>query len=163
MFQKQVAPVRHDRCFSAVRHAVELGTRACQVAFRATDQTHVFNIARHHVFEVIVWVGQRCIFKVRIQLTNQVFLDVLALPHHHVANQVVVASRLGHFKQLLVLHARHGQAIGLDLDAGLLGELRQQLEHGVVMWVRRDAHHHRLALVLGKTVLRVADQRQAST
>jgi hypothetical protein len=123
----------------------------------------MFSIARHQVLEVVVGVGQRGILEERVQFADQVLLDVLALPHHHVAGQVVVAAGLGHFQHLLVLHARHRQPVGLDLDAGLLGEFRQQLEHRVVVRVRRDAHHHRLALVLGITVLRMAHQRQAGT
>ena len=62
---------------------------------------------------------------------------------------------LGHLQQLLFFQAADGEFVDLHLDAGLLGEITQQLAHGVVVRVRGDVDGDGAARVFGIAVLRL--------
>ncbi len=153
MLGEDVAAVGEHDGLGAVGNAVELGARACEVALGAADKAEVLQIDRHDVLHVVGRVGQCRVVEEGLQRLDQVFRDVLALPHHDVAAQVKVATGLGHLQQLLFFHAAHRELVGLDLDAGFFRELGQDLHHRVVVRMRRHAEHHRLAGVLGIAVL----------
>ena len=150
---KHVAPIRQHRGLSAIGQAVQLCAGACQIAFGAAHHPEIFQVDRDDVFHVIGRVGQRRVGEERLQRLHQVFGNVLALPHHDVAGQVVVALRFGHLQQLLFFQSTNGQFVHFDLDTGLFGELRQQFGHRVVMRMRGDVDGDAFARVLGIAVL----------
>ena len=150
---EDILAIRQHRGFRTVGQAVELGTGAGQIALLATDETQIFQITLDDVVDVVIRISQCGVLEIGFDAFDQILFDVLALPHDDVANGVVIPLRLGHFQQLLVLHAADGDLVDFDLDAGFGGELGQDLEHRVVMRVRRDVHDHGLALVFGVAIL----------
>ena len=124
MLFKHVAAVRQHRGFCAVGQTVEFCPGACEVTLGAADQAEVFEVNRDDVLHVIGGVGQSRVGKEGLQWVDQIFGDVLSLPHHDVAAQVEVARWLGHLQQLLFFQAADGDFVDFHLDARLLGELR---------------------------------------
>lgn len=154
VFFKHIAAVGQHRGLGAKGQAIQARTGARQVAFGSAHQADVLQIARYQVAHRIVGVGQACVFEKRLQRRNQLLFNVLALPGDDVGHQVETALGLGHFGQLHMLHAQNVFACQLHLDAGVCGELRQQLLHHVVMRVVGDAERHRLPSEAGIAVIR---------